>query len=277
MAVGPLASTWRGYARTREIKMKVRSSLVWPLAVLVTLLVGGLFGAEPPESPPVSKFAPAEDLVEQLDEYVEDLEDSVASEEEYRARDNLGKDANTLILIALALAVHDQDNKYKKAGPGIMKAAQQLAGATDYASAKAGVEAVKAALSSEGDAAGLSWGKKNASMSELMKAVPRVNTRLKRYMRRFSRYADRVGGNAAVVAVIGQGSMPNAVDTEKPDQVEKWYQYCIEMRDAAGALTAACHAEDEDAAEKAMEALQKSCDDCHEVFHEDHEDIEEEE
>jgi hypothetical protein len=70
-----------------------------------------------------------------------------------------------------------------------------------------------------------------------------------------------------VIAVVGQGSMANAEDTDKPTEVEKWYQYCAEMRDAAAAVNKAVHAKDEASAEKAMEALQKSCDDCHAIFH----------
>jgi hypothetical protein len=102
-----------------------------------------------------------------------------------------------------------------------------------------------------------------------MKAVPLVNTRLKRYMRRFERSTDDLAGYSGVIAVIAQGSMPNADETEKPAEVEKWQQFCVQMRDAAASLNAACRAEDEDAAKEAMDALQKSCDDCHAVFHED--------
>jgi len=218
----------------------------------------------------VSKIAPAADLVTQLDGYIEDLEESVEDEAEYNdSKDKLVKDASTLALIAVALGLHDEENKYRRAAPGLLEAAKKVAAAETYAQAKAAVAALKAALASQGDPSTLSWANKNASMPALMKAVPLVNTRIKRYMRRFSRYANRVASYSAVLAVIGQGSMPNASDTEKPNEVDKWYAFCAEMRDAAAALNVACHAEDEAAAEKAMAALQKSCDACHEVFHEE--------
>ena len=120
----------------------------------------------------VSTFAPAEDLVSQVDEYLEEFAESVESEEEYGdSKENLGKDANTLILIALALGMHDTENKYQKAAPALIKASQQLATAADYATAKTGVEAVKAAAATDGDPATLKW-EKVASLQELMEAVP---------------------------------------------------------------------------------------------------------
>jgi hypothetical protein len=257
----------------KENLMKVRTPLAWLTGVALAIMFAALAGlavADPPEAPPVSKLCSADDLVAQLDEYVEELEESVENEDEYNdSKEKLGKDLNTLILIAVGLGLHDEDNKYKAAAPALVKAAQEATATEDYGSAKAAVEAVKAALESKGDPSGVSWDKKNASLPELMKAVPLVNTRLKRYMRRFERGAEDVAGYAGVIAVIAQGSMPNADETELPDEVEKWHQYCIQMRDAAAALNQAARATDEDAAKAAMDALQKSCDDCHAVFHED--------
>ena len=74
----------------------------------------------PPEAPPVSKFAPAEDLVAQVDYYVKRLGKSVVTEEDYKDfAERIAKDSNTLIVIALSLGLHDKDNSYKKAAPGI--------------------------------------------------------------------------------------------------------------------------------------------------------------
>ena len=95
-----------------------------------------------------------------------------------------------------------------------------------------------------------------------------VNSRLKRYIRgsRFETYADTSAGLTAVLAVIAQGSIANAADTQEPDEEEKWHAYCAEMRDMAAAVNAAIRAQDEAAAETAMEGLQQSCENCHEVF-----------
>jgi hypothetical protein len=224
--------------------------------------------AEVPSAPEVSSFAPANDLVPQIDAYIADLEEAVASESEYKdSESNVKKDANVLILLSIALGVHDADNKYQKAAPAMLAAAKKLAAAADYAQAKAAVAELKQAATASGDPSTLSWSRKEAGMKELMEAVPLINSRLKRYMRRFDRSQAENAQYSAVIAVIGQGSMANAEDTDKPGEVEKWFKYCAEMRDAAAAVNKAVNAKDEKAAEKAMEALQKSCDDCHAIFH----------
>jgi cytochrome c556 len=48
--------------------------------------------------------------------------------------------------------------------------------------------------------------------------------------------------------------------------MDKWYQLCGEMRDAAGTLNAQIHAGDKAAAETALANLGKSCESCHETF-----------
>ena len=228
-------------------------------------------------APPVSKFAPAEDLVAQVAVYVEDFEEAVESEEEYKdSAEKIAKQANTLILIALALGIHDSDNPFKAAAPAMLKAAQELAAAKDYDSAKAGVAAVKAATTSaEGDAAELKWGKL-ASLPELMKAVPLINTKMKRPLRSESRLQKGAGdmaGYAAVLAVVAQGSLDSCDDTEKPNEVGKWQALCVEMREKAAAVNTAVRKFSEaatpetfEATKAAVEALNVSCEACHEVF-----------
>lgn len=229
-------------------------------------------------NPPVSTYAPAADLVAQVEVYLEDLEKAVKSEEEYNdSVENIAKQANTLILIALALGLHDSENQYKAAAPAMVKAAQDLAATGDYASAQAAVEAMKTAASSEGDLAGLKW-EKIASLPELMKAVPLINSRLKRYTRdekRMKGAVDDLAGYSAVLAVIGQGSMANSDETEKPEEVDKWTAFCVQMRDVAGTVNSKVRtfekeetAETFEAAKVAiLEDLEQSCNDCHEVFH----------
>lgn len=228
-------------------------------------------------APPVSTFAPAADLVAQVGEYVEDLEDAVEDEEEYQdSVEKLAKDSNTLILISLALGLHDTDNQYKAAAPAMLKAAQQLAAATDYAGAKAAVEAFKqATTATDGDPAQLKW-EKLASLPELMKAVPLINTRMKRPLRsesRLKRSGDDMAGYAAVLAVIGQGSLANVGDTEKPDEVGKWQTLCVEMRERSAAVNAAVRnfaqegtPEAFQATRAAVETLNENCEACHAVF-----------
>jgi len=228
-------------------------------------------------APPVSKFAPAEDLVAQVPEYLEDLEEAVETEQEYNdSVEKIAKQANTFILIALALGMHDSDNKFKVAAGPMIEAARELAAAEDYESAKAGVAKLqKAATATGDDPAQLKWGHL-ASLPELMKAVPLINTKMKRPLRnesRLERGADDMAGHAAVLAVIAQGSLDSCGDTEKPNEVGKWQALCVEMRDKAAAVNTAARQFREspssdgfEAAKVAVEELNQSCEACHEVF-----------
>ncbi|MCL4192736.1 MAG: cytochrome c [Thermoguttaceae bacterium] len=250
----------------------MKSTVVWSmLATLVAVATGlAAMAADPPAAPKVSTFAPAEDLVPQIDEYIKGFDEAVASEDEYKdAESTLKKDANVFVLIAVALAVHDEDNQYKQAAPALIEAGEKLAAAEGYAQAKAAVAAVKAAKTAKGDPTKIAWSTKHGGMTELMQAVPLIHSRLKRYMRgtRFEKSAAENAQYSAVIAVVGQGSMPHVEDTDKPTEVVKWYEYCAQMRDAAASVNKAVRAKNQADAEKAMDALQKSCDDCHSVFH----------
>lgn len=245
------------------------------LGAVVVLASGVAFlavawAAEPPAAPKVSAFAPAKDVVSQIDAYMERLEQSVASEDEFKESEaKMAKDANTMILLALAAGMHDEDNKYKAAAPAIFKAAQELAQAKGFSAAKAGVAAVKKALeSTDGKPADLKW-VKAASLEELMKQVPLINNRLKRNLRgaSFKKKAASNSGDAATLAVIAQGSMADTSEAKNPEDIQKWYNFCVQMRDAAAGVNKAVRAGDQAAADKAMGALNQSCDDCHAVFH----------
>jgi hypothetical protein len=252
--------------------MMSRRMLSGLLAVSIGTIVAACNGpavAAPPAAPKVSSFAPAEDLVSQTDEYVKDLTEAVASEQDFKdAQEKVTKQSNTLILMALALGLHDTDNKYKAAAPALFKAAGQLAAAKDYASAQAGVAAVKAALESKTGGGELKW-EKAASLEQLMKQVPLVNTKLKRFLKgpRFIKSAKETAGYTAVLATIAQGAMADTGKAKNPAEVQQWYQFSGQMRDHAAELNAAIHAKDRDASEKAMKKLAQSCDDCHTVFH----------
>jgi len=237
------------------------------VAVVAVLSAGVALAADAPK---VSTFAPAKDLVVQVDYYVERLENAVKDEAEYKdSTDKIFKDANTLAVLGLTVGLSDEDNKYKKAAPGLVKASQKLAAAKDFAAAKAGVAAVKEALSSSGDPSSLKWEDKVASLPALMAQVPLVNNRLKRNVGgiRFAKMAKENAGESATLAAIAQASMANADDVKQFGDAAKWNKFCADMRDAAGALNVAIQKKDKDAAGTVMKKLAKSCDDCHEVFH----------
>jgi hypothetical protein len=223
-----------------------------------------------PPAPKVSTFAPAKDLANQADQYIKSLAKSVATEEDYKDdQGKVAKESNTLIIIALALGLHDEESKYKAQAGALMKAAQAVAATKDYASAKTAVAALQeaAAGGSKADVE-LKW-EKVASLPELMKQVPLINNKLKRYIKpaKFKEKAKDTAGYTAVIAAIAQGSMANSSETKKPAEVEKWYGFAAAMRDDAGALNAAIHKGNKAAAAKAMKKLQQGCEDCHAVFH----------
>jgi len=224
----------------------------------------------PPAPPPVSKYAPAEDLVSQMDMYIEELDKTLASEQEFKdAGEKVARDANTLIVIALGLGLHDQDNKYKKAAPAVMKAAQKLAEVKEFGAAKEGLADVKKAASGDVKAEGeLKW-EKVASLPALMKQVPLIHNKLKRNVKgeRFESKAKDSQGQSAVIAIIGQGSLADTTQAKSDEQVAQWYKFSAQMRDVAGAVNAGVHGKDQSATAESMVRLQKSCDECHEVFH----------
>jgi hypothetical protein len=236
------------------------------LAVICTFT--GLQSSEP--APKVSTFAPADDLAGQVDQYIEALKKSTADEEEYGLdKDKIARDANTLVVVALSLGMHDQPNKYKASAAALLKAAGQAAAAKDYACVKKAVAAVESAAAGNGPAEGqLRW-EKVAALPELMKEVPLINTRLKRYVKgaKFRSKARETAGYTAVIAAIAQGTMADTSEAKKPGQVEQWREFMAAMRDAAGAVNGAIHRGDKAAADKSMKELVQSCEQCHAVFH----------
>ena len=130
------------------------------------------------------------------------------------------------------------------------------------------MEALKKALSANIAAKEkLKW-EQVASLEELMKQVPTVNAALKRGLtpQRFKTLQKQSSGQAATLAAIAQAVMADTTAVKKPADYEKWYQDCAEMRDAAGSVNAAIHADDKSATAAAMSRLAKSCETCHAVF-----------
>lgn len=223
-----------------------------------------------PPAPKVSTFAPAADLEMQTDKCVKKLADTIVNETEFEyIKEKIGNEANTLVVIALALGLHDEPNKYKDRAGALMQAAAALAASPDLATAKCRVAAVQEAaggkLKSDLE---LRWGRA-ASLPELMKQVPLINTKLKRYVKgdKFKSKARLTAGYTAVIAAIAQGSMADTSEAKTPEQIKQWFNFSIAMRDSAGALNAAIHKGDVAAGAEAMKKLSQSCNDCHAVFH----------
>ncbi|NMC19118.1 MAG: hypothetical protein GYA33_01750 [Thermogutta sp.] len=242
------------------------SFLVATLTVGLLAICADTFAAEVPPAPKASTFAPAEDLVTALDSYIERIDEVLADPDEFAdLQSRVVKDAETISVLALVLGLHDEDNPYKAAASELIKASQAVAQAADYAAAKAAFAQLQAAKSAKGGEV-TGW-VRVASLTALMEQVPLVNSRLKRYLRRFDRQADAIAVDAAVLAAIAQGSMANLDETSRPSNSEQWFAFCEQMRDAAAAVNKAARAKDQAGATAAEATLAKTCDECHVVFH----------
>ena len=219
------------------------------------------------------------DLVPQVAVYVarleKNLDDLDGTPRFVEDADVLYRDANTLALIALALGLSKEDNPYKKAAPAIIQAAMKMETVKKFDDAARVIAEIKQSLKAEADPTTLSWDKKIVTLKPIMKAVPNINTLVKRNLRTeaaLKKGTRTVAEGSAVMAVIGQGSIPNVVETIKPDAVKEWNAHCLEFRDAALALNrAAADYEAEkgkfDTVQNAYEALSDSCDSCHKLFY----------
>jgi hypothetical protein len=244
----------------------------WLLTIVFgsTLSLGSLLAGDPPAPSKLSTVAPAADLVAQAKLYVEAFGKGLASEQDYKDNaDKIKRDANTLTALALVLGNHDADNELKAAAPALIGASQELAKAADYAAAKSALENVRSAIDGKGEraakAAAPKWAKV-ASMGQLMKQVTFVNNRLKRSMRRFGKQNEEQARDAAVLAAIAQAVVYDTHEVKNPGDLDRWYQLCGQMRDAAGELNAKVSLADKAGAEAALLKLAQSCDDCHKVF-----------
>lgn len=225
---------------------------------------------------------PVADLVGQIDEYVErigkNLDDLDGTVKYKSDADTIVRDTNALSLVALSVGMAQEDSKYKKAAPAIIKASMELAKVEKYDDAKKAYEALKASLTSEGDPSTLAW-TKVAELPPLMKAVPNLSSTLtrltntdKKLKRGIERNPERIYGALAALAAITQGSVANAKDTTKPDAEAEWKKECEQFRNAAIKANAAAHGFAEDKVSyadywKAFKEMTDTCDQCHEIFY----------
>jgi hypothetical protein len=228
----------------------------------------GVVVADPPAPPSLSKVMPADDLLKQVDMCVTSCREGLVDAQTYTDKSRqVTRDAHTLAAISLMLAKYDGDHRLKSAAPALLAAAQQLAKAKDYDSAKQAFAVVETVASGKTHAAtaDVAWGKV-AGLGQLMKQVTFVNNRLKRNLRRFDERKEDNARDAAVLAAIAQAANYDTHEVKDPADLDKWYQLCGEMRDAAGDLNAQIRAGDKAAAETALANLGKSCETCHETF-----------
>jgi hypothetical protein len=253
--------------------------------ILAGLLLAAILGttaqrlsmAQPPSSEKgtgggskPSGYAPAGDLADQMDSYLDRLSEALASQSDYdeAKQSRVLKDANTLAALALVLGMHDEPSKYRDSAPAIIKGAQTLADKNeDFAAAAKALADIKQSAAGSGKTGELVWGDV-AALSSLMKQVPVVNGGLKRSLdpARFKKLSKGAAEQSATLAALAQAAIFDTSAVADPSDEGRWKEFCIEMRDAAGAVNAAAHALDQPAAAAAHKRLAKSCDICHAVF-----------
>ena len=258
---------------SRELDLKPLPSRA--VAALIVLVLACSWAtpslSQPPDIPKISSFAPAKDLIQQVDFYLVRLDESLADPADFdlAKQSRTLKDANTLSALALVLAVHDEEHPIKASMPAMLKSSQALAEAGDdierAGASLAGIKRARAAMAAGGET--VKW-EKAASLSALMKAVPLVHTGLKRGVEpnRLARQAVQSAGQAAALAAIAQAAMLDAELAKSPADAERWAQFCAQMRDAAGEVNSAVHAQDQARVVTGMKRLSQSCDACHARF-----------
>jgi hypothetical protein len=219
----------------------------------------------------VSTYAPAANLTAQVHFFVERAEDALADKASYglAKKKLLEKSASSLAVLGLVLGMHDEDHAMKSSARGMVDASRRLAAAKDdYEAATAALADVKKAVGGTETGKIERW-EQVAEMPVLMKQVPFVHNRLKSGVSsssRLKRSADQSAGYAATIAAIAQASSPLA--PERGNQ-ERWVRYCIEMRDAAGAVGVATRQGSFENARAAMQKMDQSCNGCHREFRKD--------
>ncbi|HEV3137298.1 MAG TPA: cytochrome c [Pirellulales bacterium] len=247
-------------------------AIAFGLGIAVSLGTAPRFlQSEPPAIPKISEFAPSGDLVEQVDFFVGRIEQTLADPADFdlAKQSRAFKDGNTLAALALILAYSNQEHPLKASMPRLLKGAQALAAAEDnVVRAQAALAEIHAARAGSTDPlATVKW-ERVASLGALMKQVPLIHAGLKRGVEgnRLARQAVQSAGQSAALAAIAQASMLDSEYVKRPADIEKWQRLCAQMRDAAGEVNSAVHAQDPQRVTAGMKRLAQSCDACHAVF-----------
>jgi cytochrome c556 len=252
------------------MKFARKRTTVFVWVVLVTAFVAGAkFAADPPAPPKVSAFAPAADLMAQVEYYKKRMQDVVASEADFdeAKQTRITKDAHTVAVLVQHLGMHDAENPVKKSAAAALKAAQDLTAATDFKSASAGYANLEKALAGSAEGGELKWGKV-AAMGQLMKQVSVVNAALKRGLQptRLKSQAKKTAGESALLAAIANSLLYDTHEVKSEGDLPDWYAYSAEFRDSAGALNAAIKTGQIAKVTPALKRMSTSCDTCHSKF-----------
>jgi hypothetical protein len=257
-----------GLHRQSRVRRRRPAWWLWVLPVVLA----GVVGAAPEETAsdvPVSRYAPIQDIRQQLNYFFDELRRDLADEAQYDAdhQGRVANNANTLAVLAQTLANYDADVPEKKNAAGLLQGSLELAGAADsFAKAKAAWAKLEAARTASSDPQP-GW-EPVADLAVLMKQVPIVNNSLRSGVtsRRFERSADRTAGFAATLAAIAQASSVDFNYCSGPEDEQEWRRICVEMRDACADVNQAIRKLDQAAAQTGLDRIVKTCDACHHRF-----------
>lgn len=256
------------------------------LAFAAILFTAIAIAGDAPSPSALSKILPPDDLIAQVEIFHKDLHEMSSDEQAWEDNSHkVRRDAQTLAAVALMLGLYDSEQVGESRAesgrppspqpspggrgrnmPAVVDAAKALGEAKDYAAARAALKALDAAHSDESAAGQPLKPGPVGSMGQLMKQAGFANNRLQRGLRRLTDRVDEKARDAAVMAAIAQATIYDTRDVKREDQLEQWYQLCGEMRDRSGQLNAAIRAADKQGADRAFQAIQKSCHDCHAAF-----------
>jgi hypothetical protein len=219
----------------------------------------------------ISAYAPIDDLIGQVDFYIKYQADALADPAAYdlAKQSRTWKDANTLAVLALVLANHDQPHPLKASMGPLLAAAKELAAAEENVErATAALAAIKSARAGEIKAEGEVKWEQVASVAALMKQVPLVHAGLRRGVapNRLAKLAKESAAQSATLAAIAQAAMLDREYGDTPEKAAQWSAFCAQMRDASGEVNSAVHAQDQPRVDASMKRLLESCDACHAKF-----------
>ena len=205
-----------------------------------------------------------------------DLEDLSLGGDFSDASGNLMRDANVLVLLAMAIAQSTESGTLKSAAPALLSDAKAILAAADADAAAAAVKAMKADLDSSSAAAGTVVWENAVQLSPLMsKVVPSLTTEIKRLSKNEKTLlragnTDKVAGASALLAVVAIGSRLSVAETSAPDQEALWKEYCDRFAELSLRVNGAVHALSEGGAfddyAAALKDLEKTCSVCHADF-----------
>lgn len=226
------------------------------------------------------KLPPMADMESQFTKFSakldRDLDDLSMGGDFDDAAGNLRRDANVLLLLAIAIGRSDESGTLKPAAPALLREAKALLEAADAKTAAEAVKAIQnivaAPEASEGE---VDW-ENTVQLAPLMaKVVPSLTTEIKRLSKNEktllrSRNAKNVAGNAAALAVVAAGSRLSVAETNAPDQEALWKECCDEFCVLSLNVNEAAHAMGNGGAfddyTVALQELEETCNTCHEKF-----------